>query len=219
MMNVLERRTAVLLDPYPLVLDAVEELLEENGVDVVGKTTSSDQALDLAVREDADLLVTEIDLGGDARDGLACVREATERVRELKPIVFALSDDPRRIEAAFEAGAAAYVVKTAHPDDLASAIRQAFDGSVYLSNSAQPAPASEPPPDLCGLTPREIEILRVVADGSSNAEVARALWVTEQTVKFHLSNIFRKLKVSNRTEASRWAQLHGLLAPADTDRP
>jgi DNA-binding CsgD family transcriptional regulator len=61
------------------------------------------------------------------------------------------------------------------------------------------------------LTRRELEILKLVAEGLSNAELARMLWVTEQTVKFHLSNIYRKLNVSNRTEASRWAQLHDLL--------
>ena len=62
-----------------------------------------------------------------------------------------------------------------------------------------------------GLTRRELEILTLVAEGHSNAQLARMLWVTEQTVKFHLSNIYRKLNVSNRTEASRWAQVHGLL--------
>ena len=62
-----------------------------------------------------------------------------------------------------------------------------------------------------GLTRREIEILQLVAEGHSNAGVAKLLWVTEQTVKFHLSNIYRKLGVANRTEASRWAQLQGLL--------
>jgi DNA-binding CsgD family transcriptional regulator len=62
-----------------------------------------------------------------------------------------------------------------------------------------------------GLTRRELEILRLVAEGHSNAQLARMLWVTEQTVKFHLSNIYRKLDVANRTEASRWAQVHGLL--------
>jgi DNA-binding CsgD family transcriptional regulator len=67
------------------------------------------------------------------------------------------------------------------------------------------------------LTRRELEILRLVAEGLSNAELAKMLWVTEQTVKFHLSNIYRKLNVSNRTEASRWAQLNGLL-PAEPMR-
>ncbi len=63
-----------------------------------------------------------------------------------------------------------------------------------------------------GLTRRELEILKLVAEGHSNAALARMLWVTEQTVKFHLSNIYRKLDVTNRTEASRWAQLNGVLA-------
>ena len=62
-----------------------------------------------------------------------------------------------------------------------------------------------------GLTRRELEILQLVAEGDSNAQLAKMLWITEQTVKFHLSNIYRKLGVSNRTEAARWAQLHGLL--------
>ena len=74
------------------------------------------------------------------------------------------------------------------------------------------APAE--PVDLSGLTKREVEILQLVAEGHSNSQLAKMLWVTEQTVKFHLSNIYRKLEVSNRTEASRWAQLHGLLPAA-----
>ena len=69
------------------------------------------------------------------------------------------------------------------------------------------------------LTRREVEILRLVAEGHSNAQLARMLWVTEQTVKFHLSNVYRKLDVSNRTEASRWAQLNGLLPMAVTAAP
>jgi DNA-binding CsgD family transcriptional regulator len=66
--------------------------------------------------------------------------------------------------------------------------------------------------DQHDLTNRELEILRLVAEGHSNAQLARMLWVTEQTVKFHLSNVYRKLNVANRTEAARWAQLHGLLS-------
>ena len=76
--------------------------------------------------------------------------------------------------------------------------------------------------DLPDLTRRELEILQLVAEGHSNTQLAKMLWVTEQTVKFHLSNVYRKLEVANRTEASRWAQLHGLLgtsATATTTRP
>jgi len=64
---------------------------------------------------------------------------------------------------------------------------------------------------VAALTKRELEILQLVAEGHSNSQLARILWVTEQTVKFHLSNIYRKIDVANRTEASRWAQVHGLL--------
>jgi DNA-binding NarL/FixJ family response regulator len=119
------------------------------------------------------------------------------------------------IDAALDAGAVAYVVKSAHPDDLASAIRQAFQHSVYLAGSrpAAPAPSWTPPVETAkhDLTRREREILQLVAEGHSNAKLAKMLWVTEQTVKFHLSNVYRKLDVSNRTEAARWAQLNGLL--------
>ena len=115
---------------------------------------------------------------------------------------------------AMRAGAAAYVMKSAHPDDLAAAVRQVFGPSLFLADSWTPAqapPREEQPTETWGLTRRELEILGLVAEGLSNAQVARTLWVTEQTVKFHLSNTYRKLGVSNRTEASRWAQLHGLL--------
>jgi len=126
-----------------------------------------------------------------------------------------LSDraDAREIDDALAAGASTFVVKTAHPDDLGAAVRQTFEHSVYLAGGravAQPRPRDiEPAADL---TRRELEILRLVAEGHSNAGLAKMLWVTEQTVKFHLSNIYRKLDVANRTEASRWAQLHGILS-------
>jgi DNA-binding CsgD family transcriptional regulator len=72
----------------------------------------------------------------------------------------------------------------------------------------------QPDPKLNELTRRELEILRLVAEGLTNAQLARMLWLSEQTVKFHLSNVYRKLGVANRTEASRWAQVHGVLAAA-----
>ena len=107
-------------------------------------------------------------------------------------------------------------------EDLAYAMRQAFEHSVFVAASpsgAAPCGPHRSRGDARAVTRREAEILRLVAEGHSNADVARMLWIAEQTVKFHLSNIYRKLNVSNRTEASRWAQLHGLLGePAGADR-
>jgi DNA-binding NarL/FixJ family response regulator len=122
--------------------------------------------------------------------------------------------DPEQIDRALKAGVVAYVIKTAQSDDLASAVRQAFEHSIFFPGTPEmSAGATEAASALATpLTKRELEILRLVAEGHSNADMARKLWVTEQTVKFHLSNIYRKLDVANRTEAGRWAQLHGLLS-------
>jgi DNA-binding NarL/FixJ family response regulator len=216
-MSLSEDRTAVLLDQHPLWLDGVEQVLARVGINVVGKTTSPSNALDLLDSEHPDLFVTSIELPDSDVDGLTCLRRARERVPGVKVIIVSAYQDAEHIDAALEAGAAAYVSKTAHPDDIASAIRQAFDHSVYFAGHRQPAPVVAAPPVVDsshGLTRRELEILQLVAEGRSNAQLAKLLWVTEQTVKFHLSNIYRKLDVANRTEASRWAQVRGLLPAA-----
>jgi DNA-binding NarL/FixJ family response regulator len=207
-------RTAVLLDPHPLWLDAVELVLTRNGVAVVAQTTDPDRALALVEEFHPSVLVAEA-----AGEGLTCIRKACAKFPELKAIVLSSPDDAAQIDAAFAAGAHAYVLKTAHPDDVTVAIRQTFEHSMFLpgptvaggsTNGVAPI-ASESSDTVASLTKRELEILQLVAEGHSNSQLARILWVTEQTVKFHLSNIYRKLDVANRTEASRWAQVHGLL--------
>ena len=205
--------TAVLLDPYPLWLDAVEQVLARNNVEVVGRTTDPTRAVALVEEFQPSVLVAE-----PGTDNLAMIREACERAPGLKAIVLSSTTDPAHIDAAFAAGAVAYVLKTAHQDDIRVAIRQAFEHSVFVptpshaGNGAAVAPVHVVKTDaVAALTKRELEILRLVAEGHSNSQLARILWVTEQTVKFHLSNIYRKLDVANRTEASRWAQLNGLL--------
>jgi DNA-binding NarL/FixJ family response regulator len=215
-----EAQTAVLFDEHPLWLDAVETVLHRVGVQVVGKATSSSEAVALVEEAQPDLLLAELPDSNGNMAGAELLVRARQLVPHLKAIVLSADAHSERIESALKAGAAAYVVKTAHAEDLASAVRQSFDHSVFLA-STQSAPAPEAAPklddDLGGLTRREREILRLVAEGHSNAQLARMLWVTEQTVKFHLSNIYRKLDVANRTEASRWAQLHGLLPVTGAD--
>jgi DNA-binding NarL/FixJ family response regulator len=209
----LDKRTAVLVDQHPLWLDTVAQVVGRVNVEVVAKETSASAALACIEELGPDLVVTEIMMADGEIDGITLVRKIRERDPGIRVVVLSMYDDSQHIEAAFAAGAAAYVLKTAHPDDLTSGIRQAFEHSIYLAG-ARPVSDPVPPPvdDTPGLTRRELEVLQLVAEGRSNAQVARMLWVTEQTVKFHLSNIYRKLDVSNRTGASRWAQVHGLLS-------
>jgi two-component system response regulator DevR len=211
---------AVLLDPHPIWLDAVEIVLKRVGVEIVGKTTSGNEAIKLVEELRPRLLTLEIDPQPGEPEGFSVLRQARSSVDNLRAIVLSRNHETRYIDAALAAGASAYIVKTAHPDDVASAVRQAFDHAVFLPGVAEQAPVEAPAPHggelragelPGGLTRRELEILKLAAEGHSNAALAQMLWVTEQTVKFHLSNVYRKLDVTNRTEASRWAQVNGLL--------
>jgi DNA-binding NarL/FixJ family response regulator len=212
------QQSGVICDSHPMWLDAVEQVLRRIAIHVVGKTTSTSEALSMVEEHRPDLLITEVESSPGDLSGLVLIERAQVAKPSVRSIVLSMHTDSQVIDAALVAGASAYVVKTAHPEDLASAVRQAFSHSVYLAGrrAVASAPAVEKPKvdDSPGLTRRELEILRLVAEGHSNAQLARMLWVTEQTVKFHLSNIYRKLDVANRTEASRWAQRNGLLQDA-----
>ena len=208
------QRRAVVVDHYPLWLNAVEQVLSGVSVDVVGKATGLAEASALVEELRPELVVVETSMSDGATDGLSWLAGIGERFPEIKFIVLSTSDAPADIDAALAAGAVAFVMKRAHPDDLAVAVRQAYEHSIYLPGSkgrGEEPVVKDEAFNHADLTRRELEILRLVAEGYSNAELARMLWVTEQTVKFHLSNTYRKLNVANRTEASRWAQLHGLL--------
>ncbi len=221
-----QKRTAVLLDPHPLWLDALESILGSIDVAVVGRTTSADDALHLVEEHEPDILICETNTANGGMGGGALIRSCRERVDSLRVIVLGASREPADIDAAFEAGALAYAVKTAHPDDVASTVRQTFDSTIFLANSfstngrsngSAPHVPDAVEDDKVDLTRREREILALMAEGHSNRELARMLWVTEQTVKFHLSNIYRKLDVANRTEASRWAHRHGLVGRREVE--
>ncbi len=192
----------------------MKQILEKAGVEVVGWATRDEDAEELIAEFTPDLLL----VGTGATERYEFVRRARDLQAEIKVIVVSSNDDQRLVETAFAEGASAYCMKSAAPDDFATAIRQSFEHSIYLANRrrafADGGMGENGEAATVKLTQREREILLLVADGHSNPHVARMLWVTEQTVKFHLSNIYRKLNVSNRTEASRWAQVHGLLTPS-----
>ena len=211
-----EERTAVILDRHPLWVEGLQRLLTQVGIRVAGATASPAEALDLIAEWRPALFIAEWDALEGSSHGPELLRNAAANAPGLRSVVLATQDDPVCIDKSFAAGATMYCIKTAASEDLASAIRQAFETSIYHAGverrQSRALIATDGP--ASGLTKREIEILRLVAEGYSNSQLAKMLWVTEQTVKFHLSNIYRKLDVANRTEASRWAQLHGLLTQA-----
>jgi DNA-binding NarL/FixJ family response regulator len=218
-------RTAVIVDTHPLWLDALEAVLERVEFDVAGRATTVEDARRLVVETRPDLLIAECAMAIESANGSEGGKRMLEQVRDAHPrikcVVLTDRDDPRGREVAFAAGADAICIKLAESEDLAAVVRQLFSPSFYLARS-QPAPNTQAQPvsdAVALLTKREREILRLAAEGHSNSELAKMLWVTEQTVKFHLSNIYRKLEVSNRTEASRWAHHHGLLKAPEPHTP
>jgi DNA-binding NarL/FixJ family response regulator len=199
-------REGILLDDHPLWLEAFARLCESVGLDVVGSCATSQEALDLLQERDADILITDLPMGHRGTV-FGFIREARNLVPGLRVLVVSGFDDPASVDEALSAGADAFISKTASPDDLAAAVRQVFNQSLFIGPSFRES-AFHPEANGRGrgieLTKREMQILELVAQGYSNTRVASLLWVTEQTVKFHLSNVYRKLDVSNRTEATRW---------------
>jgi DNA-binding NarL/FixJ family response regulator len=220
MSGFLRRHSTIVLDRHPLWLSELGKVLERGGFAVAGATTSEARALQLLRQHDADVLIFEPEAcSSSTARFLEAVRSANSN---LKTIAMSTVDDSEVIRATLDAGAWAYVLKSTHPDDIAVAVRQAFAHSIHIAGTiTTPRASSAPRPETVDrngisiLTRREREILALVAEGHSNSAMAQILWVTEQTVKFHLSNIYRKLDVPNRTAATRWAHEHGVMSKID----
>ena len=203
------RVRVLLADDHRLILDGVRSALEESGeFEVVGEATTGSQVLALVNRTNPDVVLLDIRMPG--MDGLVCLDQVKKRHPAIKVIVLSASSDPKLIENVLKRGASAYIVKSVNPIDLPSAIRQALDETVYTAIGL-PNDTASSAAKSAGLTARELAILTALAQGKSNASIAKELWVAPQTVKFHLTNIYRKLNVANRTEAARYAYQQGLV--------
>ena len=209
-------KSAVVYDRYPLFLRAVASVLEGIGIDVVGTAGHPQVALRLIERHRPDLFVAGLATPAGSMDGLELLDRAIELRVDVKVIGLADEADDHDVEEVFAAGASAYLSRAARPGDVEFAIRQTYEPSIHLAmDRAEWTKSDQVAAEPGLLTEREQEILRLVAVGHSNGELARMLHVAPQTVKFHLSNIYRKLNVANRTQASRQAQLLNLLPRRD----
>jgi len=196
-------------DDHPLMLDGIRKALSAaEDIEVVGQAGSGREALALAARTAPDLAL--LDLRMPQMDGLACLQELKRLSPEIRVIILSAIADRRQIRAVLRLGADAYVVKSVNPVDLPSVVRQTMDGTMF-SALAEEDGDDEAAARANGLTDREIGILRALASGLSNQAIGRRLWVSEQTIKFHLRNIYRKLGLSNRTEAAHYAHEAGLI--------
>jgi DNA-binding NarL/FixJ family response regulator len=152
----------------------------------------------------------------DLLDRIAELREA---MPTTKLVLLTRTMDSAALDEASRAGIDAAISRDIDPASLGMLVRQIGRGAVFHSFARPAAAVARTDPRADQLTAREWEILQLVAHGNSNSRVAAKLWVTEQTVKFHLSNIYRKLGVANRTEASHYAHLNGLLDPLPPATP
>jgi DNA-binding NarL/FixJ family response regulator len=199
----------LLADDHRLILAGIRRALEEvEDLEVVGEAESGSQVLPLIHQTSPDLVL--LDLRLPDMNGLTCLDQIRKRYPDVKVVVLSAFSDPEHIQAAFQRGATAYIVKSVSPLDLPSALRQALEETVYQGVRVI-GDVSGANGEGLGLTERELSMLKALARGLSNQAISKEFWVTEQTVKFHLSNIYRKLGVANRTEAARFAYERGLV--------
>jgi DNA-binding NarL/FixJ family response regulator len=158
------------------------------------------------------ILMDEADCPDRAIDLIRSIAECDE---QLAVVFLAMRMEEDCVKRALDAGASSVILKAIHPGALATFLEEALSGNIVhsptrvnMQSEARDMHATEHP----SLTARELGILRLVAAGATNSEIAQQLWITRQTVKFHLSNIYRKLGVNNRTGACRYAHLNGIMA-------
>ena len=201
--------TVVLADDHGLMRDAVRMVLDGDAeVDLVGEVGNGRELLPLVDRVRPDFVLLDVQLPGV--DGLACLEALATLHPTVKVAMLSAVDDRQVIDAAFRRGASAYIRKSVNPYDLPAAIRQIVEETVI--HRPPDAAGSEASARAAGLSDKEASVLAELSHGHSNREIARRLWVSEQTVKFHLSNIYKKLGITSRTEALRYAYQHDLIS-------
>lgn len=206
----------LIVDDHPVVRDGLEAILNtQPDFQVSGAAASGEEALTLFQKQNPDVVLLDLEMPG--MDGVEVIRQLRKGTPGVKIVVFTAFDTDERILSAVQAGAKGYLLKGAPRSELFEAIRVVHQGgsllqpvvaSRLLNQIATPDPETIP---LEELTPREKDVLVLLAQGKQNKEIALELDITERTVKFHISSILGKLGAGNRTEAVRIAVQRGLV--------
>jgi DNA-binding NarL/FixJ family response regulator len=208
----------LIADDHPVVRAGLQGLLSQRSeIEVVGEATNGAEAVELAGRLRPDVVLMDLRMPG--LDGVAAIRRVRAELPDVKVIVLTTYDSDADILEVIEAGAAAYLLKDAPREELFRAIHAAVRDQMVLAPTvaSRLAARSRLTADQA-LSGREIEVLRLVAGGSSNREIASRLWISEATVKTHLLHVFGKLGVSDRTAAVTAALDRGIIRLGHDDR-
>ena len=217
MNNNIQPRTKILIaDDHPVVREGLSAMLSrEKSISVIGEATNGKEAIDLALKGSPDVVL--MDLRMPVLDGVEAIRQIKSKRPDIEFIIITTYDDDENILKGIEAGAKAYLLKDSPREKLFQAIKAVSRGESLI----EPAIAGRvidrltqlsqqvKAPDA--LSEREIEVLSLIAEGTSNKEIARDLCISQSTVKTHIQSIFQKLDVNDRTEAVTKAIRKGLI--------
>jgi DNA-binding NarL/FixJ family response regulator len=208
----------LICDDHPLFRQGLRRLLETvPDFEVVGEVERGDEVTAAVRKRRPDVVVLDVELPGAS--GVAAVAELRAAVPAIRVLMLSGFSDPTRVRAALRGGADGYVLKNAPPKELIEAIRRVAAGHSVLAPAVAEAVATslreEPEEErvrrlLASLSERELEVLRLAAEGESNAGIGKQLFISEGTVKNHMTHILRKLGVEDRTQAAILAVKHGL---------
>lgn len=208
----------LLVDDQSLIRQGLKALLElEPDIEIVGEAENGEQAINLVAQLQPDVILLDIRM--PIMDGVAATREIQKRFAKTKILVLTTFDDDEYVSAAMQNGAMGYLLKDTPSEELAVAIRAVHKGYTQLgpgivkkllTQFSHPTPTQSlpVPSSLAELTPREKEVLQLIATGASNREIAQELYISEGTVKNHVTNILNRLNLRDRTQAAIWANTY-----------
>jgi DNA-binding NarL/FixJ family response regulator len=202
----------LIADDHPIMLAGLRRAFERfDDVEIVGEAHSGPALLAAVERRRPDVVLTDLRMPG--ANGADCIEWIREHRPEVRVVVLSASEDRASVDSALAAGASSYILKSASLMDVVSVVRQG--SSPFVFHAVRPSERSHVVDSELGgpdLTSRERLVLGAVAAGRTTIEISRQLWVTDHTVKFHLTNIYRKVGVTNRAGAVRYALEHGIVA-------